>query len=552
MYWTKMISLMVLSATAHLLPGAAEGMPDFRRTFSAVEVSPKLDLGKGWRLTRIQVAKARKLNFRGALLKTIDLPTRRLYKGKGVVLLSRSFLLSVANLQGRAGLFLGAHAATARLFINGREVKKKWNGPPILITDKSYFRVGLNSLDLFIKYGKWQGGLKWRGRPRFGPLITRHHGFFARRIKASTDGLEQPIGYYVPKSYDGSKDFPLIVALHGWNGDIYSFIYMNFLDFAERENFLVIFPHARGNSLYVGKAEIDLLDAIKQAREQLKVNPDRIYLTGFSMGGAGATTLGYHYPHLFAAVASYAGDCRYGYRSYRKIFKLNRIEVDRYSVVHFAENALSLPVMLIHGKRDRISHLAQSTWLDYKSRRLSSRFNHKIPLFGLYKARYGHEEELMHVTMGRVFRFFKSKRRIKSPYRVRFKSNSNGFGRDAEGKIRPGQFNRSYWVYFRLDRDDIFGLVDIVRNKRKNTITIKSLKNVSQLRLDLKGAGLDPFRPLTLRMNGRRKMRVGLMGFTAKRIMLRCGRRKRALYLKDERVEFVLRGGEACRFNADK
>ncbi len=49
---------------------------------------------------------------------------------------------------------------------------------------------------------------------------------------------------------------------------------------------------------------VELIDAAKRSG---KVDPDRIYITGHSMGGYGAWTLGAHHADLFAGAAAFAG-----------------------------------------------------------------------------------------------------------------------------------------------------------------------------------------------------------------------------------------------------
>lgn len=51
----------------------------------------------------------------------------------------------------------------------------------------------------------------------------------------------------------------------------------------------------------------DALEVLALAKEELKPDPTKIYLTGHSMGGHGTWQLGAHYPHLFAAIAPSAG-----------------------------------------------------------------------------------------------------------------------------------------------------------------------------------------------------------------------------------------------------
>ncbi|MBC8064724.1 MAG: prolyl oligopeptidase family serine peptidase, partial [Chlorobia bacterium] len=52
---------------------------------------------------------------------------------------------------------------------------------------------------------------------------------------------------------------------------------------------------------------LDALEVLALAKEELRPDPTKIYLTGHSMGGHGTWQLGAHYPNLFAAIAPSAG-----------------------------------------------------------------------------------------------------------------------------------------------------------------------------------------------------------------------------------------------------
>jgi dienelactone hydrolase len=50
-----------------------------------------------------------------------------------------------------------------------------------------------------------------------------------------------------------------------------------------------------------------VLELIQAAKRTWKIDPDRIYITGHSMGGFGSWTIGAHHADMFAGVAPYAG-----------------------------------------------------------------------------------------------------------------------------------------------------------------------------------------------------------------------------------------------------
>ena len=71
---------------------------------------------------------------------------------------------------------------------------------------------------------------------------------------------------------------------------------------------LTVWPLARGEGLrYQGIAEQDVLDVLDDATERFAPDPDRIILSGGSMGGIGAFRLGALYPDRFSVAAPLIG-----------------------------------------------------------------------------------------------------------------------------------------------------------------------------------------------------------------------------------------------------
>lgn len=76
-------------------------------------------------------------------------------------------------------------------------------------------------------------------------------------------------------------------------------------------------PCGRGpGTVYQGPGEIDVFEAIETLCSVFPIDPDRISLTGGSMGGAATWYLASHYPDQFAAAAPFCGYC--DYRLWRK------------------------------------------------------------------------------------------------------------------------------------------------------------------------------------------------------------------------------------------
>jgi predicted esterase len=162
-------------------------------------------------------------------------------------------------------------------------------------------------------------------------------GDFRKAYLSKIDNTYQPYRVFVPSSYDGGRRFPLVIALHGMGGDENSYFdyYSNglFKQEAERHGYIVACPKGRSPaSMYIGDAERDVLDVIAEMMRAYRIDPDRVYLTGHSMGGYGTLTVAMNHPELFAAIAPVAG----GVMSPPSLSKIARI-----------------PQLLVHGDADR-------------------------------------------------------------------------------------------------------------------------------------------------------------------------------------------------------
>lgn len=146
------------------------------------------------------------------------------------------------------------------------------------------------------------------GRDPFGGK----HGDSRRAYRSAVDRTLQPYRLFIPDAYDSSRDFPLVVALHGSGGDENDFFdsYQEspMKPEAQRLGFLVVCPKGRGpTSGYRGAAEQDVFDVLAEVRRDYRVDPRRIYLMGHSMGAFATWRLAAAHPNVFAALGPIAG-----------------------------------------------------------------------------------------------------------------------------------------------------------------------------------------------------------------------------------------------------
>ncbi|MFQ5923231.1 MAG: alpha/beta hydrolase-fold protein [Anaerolineales bacterium] len=162
---------------------------------------------------------------------------------------------------------------------------------------------------------------------------------------------------YLPKGYrdDPEREWPLIFFLHGSGDEDYDSTFV--LSFGlpavllageqpEDFPFVVISPQAFPGQAWWSPGMIPALVALlDDAVETYRVDTDRVYLTGLSMGGHGSWWLATAYPERFAAMASISGS---GYRTPSL--------PEHETLCRLAD----LPIWAIHGAQDRISEAQAS------------------------------------------------------------------------------------------------------------------------------------------------------------------------------------------------
>lgn len=244
---------------------------------------------------------------------------------------------------------------------------------------------------------------------------------------SSVDDSDQPYGIYIPKNFDASKKYPLVVMLHGAysnhrldlrrvfgqgnrprESDAVASRYFPALSDID---FIVMAPYSRGTMGYQGIAEKDVYDAINDVKRRFSIDEDRVYLTGLSMGGGGTLWLGLTRPDVWAAIAPVCAAAPVG-------------------TEELAPNALNLPVRLFHGDQDDVVPVV-----------VSREWQKRFVNLGI-KAEYVEFPGVRHNSWdsaykdGAIFDWLGQFRRTAYPDRVRFVSSAY-------------KYDSAYWV--RLD-----------------------------------------------------------------------------------------------------
>lgn len=153
----------------------------------------------------------------------------------------------------------------------------------------------------------WPAIDRWHRRPRPGMQTLQSW----RPDLTGAPSINSDYWLYLPADYGApSEQWPLIVYLHG-SGErgrraervkVYGLAYE--LDRGRHFPAIVATPQCRRDSSW--KPE-DLAALIDHLQEEFAIDPNRIYVTGYSMGGFGAWDFAGRFPERVAAIVSLAG-----------------------------------------------------------------------------------------------------------------------------------------------------------------------------------------------------------------------------------------------------
>lgn len=142
---------------------------------------------------------------------------------------------------------------------------------------------------------------------------TTQTGLVVRGYVSRIDQTVQPYGLVIPESYDfgGNQRHRLDLWFHG-RGETLSEV--NFIQGRLTQkgeftppNTIVLHPYGRYCNANKLAGEIDTFEALEHAKRFYRINPDRIAVRGFSMGGAACWQFAVHYPGMWFAANPGAG-----------------------------------------------------------------------------------------------------------------------------------------------------------------------------------------------------------------------------------------------------
>jgi dienelactone hydrolase len=225
---------------------------------------------------------------------------------------------------------------------------------------------------------------------------------------------------------------------------------------------------------------MDALEVLEIAKEQYNPDPQRIYLTGHSMGGHGTWYLGATYPHYWAAIAPAAGyPTLRGYGSHDGTVpdhdELTDVEAmllrssNPGDVMSLIPNYQSHGVYVLHGDADRVVSVEHARTMRYELGKFHPDFTYYEYPGGSHW--YGNES----VDWPPLFNFFKDRTIPIS---------------DEKDEIQfitanPGISHKYHWAAIEQQTQPLeMSRFHLHRDQEENTVT-GTTENVARLKLDL-------------------------------------------------------------------
>jgi len=200
-------------------------------------------------------------------------------------------------------LFLERNRGASMAFLNGSGTLSLFVSP-WSITMHTLSRFGLTALLVFA----------------LAPVATALEedtvkpGFHKKTFK-NADGATSPYVVFIPHGYDGTKEFPIILFLHGageTKGGTKEPVEVGIGSAIKKREktfpFIVVIPQSEKRTWQAssddGKRAIAILD---ESIKAYKVDTKQQYLTGLSMGGFGTWSIAAAMPDRWAAIVPICG-----------------------------------------------------------------------------------------------------------------------------------------------------------------------------------------------------------------------------------------------------
>jgi predicted peptidase len=202
---------------------------------------------------------------------------------------------------------------------------------------------------------------------------NRETGFLNRTVRVN--GTEYPYSVYIPRDFDRTRNWPVILFLHGSGERGSDGLRPSQVGLGSAIRFepsrvpaIAVFPQAPLDSRWIGEPANAAMAALDAATAEFHGARDRTYLTGLSMGGYGSIHLALAIPGRFAAVVIVCG----GLMPHPTTTAVRRSPlipegVDPYAFV--ADALRAVPIWIFHGADDPVIPVDEARRLDEELRK---------------------------------------------------------------------------------------------------------------------------------------------------------------------------------------
>ena len=308
--------------------------------------------------------------------------------------------------------------------------------------------------------------------------------------ECDVDGTAQPFYVFLPPKYDPARPTPLVVFLHGYVPEITIADpwVPSETEFGAAGDLGAIFmvPYGRRNTDFVAVGEVDVLDAIRATERLYRIDPDRVYLMGVSMGGYGTWNIGLRHPQEFAALGPVSGQADMAAWLRRPFDQMPWWKVWQYqwdNPIELADNAVAIPSHLMWGALDALIPVQHGRMLVQRLKDLDAPVTYvEVP----DESHYVYWGPLVYDT---TMNWFADQRRDLWPRHVRYRTWSL-------------RYDTAYWVT--INQFEEWGrdaLID-VRVQPDQRIEVQTT-NVAAYTLTLNDRLLDPAKRFVVTTNGK-------------------------------------------------
>jgi dienelactone hydrolase len=232
----------------------------------------------------------------------------------------------------------------------------------------------------------------------------RSTGLVVRGYRSKIDGSVQPFGLVVPDGYNGTggKQYRLDIWCHG-RGETLSelnFIRdrMHSVGQIRPAETIVLHPYGRYCNAFKFAGEVDVLEALAAVKADYRVDPDKIVMRGFSMGGAACWQFAVHYPDWWVAATPGAGFAETP--EFLKVFQQEKVQPTwyekklwhLYDCTDYAVNLFECPTIAYSGELD-----SQKQAADIMEKALSEQGIGLVHLIGPQTKHAYHPESLRQI-----------------------------------------------------------------------------------------------------------------------------------------------------------